>query len=78
VLHQKFAGLVKVYLDPDSAENYLRFEIAMPPIPTLSAKQIGYELVAIWQSKDIQNDEYFTDTNGLELIIRKPQKGVDK
>ena len=74
------AGFIKVYLEPEGAENFVRFEIAMPDIlPWTNKKErFGYELVAFWQSLDIKNDEYFTDSNGLELLTRTPQKGIDK
>jgi hypothetical protein len=50
VFWESTAGFVKVYLEPEDSENYVRFEIAMPNIRTRPEHKVamGYELVAFW------------------------------
>lgn len=38
---------------------------------------VGFEIAAIWRSSEISSTEFFTDSNGLDLLSREQKQGKD-
>jgi len=75
---RKHNGFVNVRVEGLGGEEFVKFEILMPDVALTHRKSAGYELIARWQSHEISSgEEFFTDSNSLELIQRHRQTGKD-
>lgn len=67
-------GFVKFELDADGT---VATEILLSDL-NVRNQQNGFEVVALWQSMNVSQSFFFSDSNGLELIKRFNVIGIDQ